>query len=144
MSDFSEVSVPKEKKQKSKVSDFNLKAGEFAELAFKDQIKFSKQWLRLLRWMIGVSNSFSDANTKISRVIENAPQMDANQIKNELQILFDIMQYKTIIDDLELSTNQKELLLTNYINKKTLPKQQHKDNSLEDIKAIFEKLSGKQ
>lgn len=141
MSDFSEVSVSKEKKKKSKVSDFNLKASEFAELAFKDQVRFSKQWLKLLRWVIGVSNSFSDANTKISRVVENAPQMDANQIKFELQILFDIMQYKAIIDDLELSTNQKELLLTNYINKKTLPKQPK--DKLEDIKEIFEKLSGK-
>ena len=134
---FSSVLQKPEEKKKVVKTDIDI----FAEDALIKASKKSNYYLNLVKEIIATVNAVPTTNTKLSSLGITNLAIDSNDIDTNLSILFDIKVYQKLVKDLKFTKQQYNLLVNNYIMKKTFPKDL-KDSSV-NIKKIFEGLSGK-
>lgn len=134
---FSSVLQKPEEKKKVVKTGIDI----FAEDALIKASKKSNYYLNLVKEIIATVNAVPTTNTKLSSLGITNLAIDSNDIDTNLSILFDIKVYQKLVKDLKFTKQQYNLLVNNYIMKKTFPKDL-KDSSV-NIKKIFEGLSGK-
>lgn len=136
--DFSSVSKKAEEKKLPTKNASDL----FAESALiKSKLK-SKYYLNLIKEVIACVNSVPEVNSQLTSFgIENL-KIDSSDMEVNLSVLFDIKIYQKLVKDLKFTDEQYNLLVNNYIMKRTFPKD-IKESNQDWVKKTFEKLSGK-
>lgn len=144
--DFADITIKRihHDRADSNVKKIELNEKQFTEDSYNISIDFAKDWLDLSKYILGILSSVDEVNKQFRSLNIDYLTIDKNLFINDVSLLYEIKSFQHLVNSLSFSKKQRALIMENYINNKMQKVPSSKKFDIEQLKSIFEKLSGKQ